>query len=56
MFSMMKKISQKEKFLGWYTTGASFKSHDGQINEVFSKYCDSPVFLVVDVEHNVLFI
>jgi hypothetical protein len=49
MFSMMKKISQKEKFLGWYTTGASFKLHDTQINEVFSKYCERPVFLVVDV-------
>lgn len=52
MFAMMKKISQKEKFLGWYTTGSSFKSHDVQINEVFAKYTDRPIFLVVDVEHN----
>lgn len=47
------QISQKEKFLGWYTTGSSFKSHDTQINEVFAKYTESPVFLVVDVEHYV---
>ena len=59
MFLMMKKvsiaqtqISQKEKFLGWYTTGSSFKAHDSQINAVFSKYNENPVFLVVDVEHN----
>lgn len=52
MFAMMRKISQREKFVGWYTTGDSFKAHDVQINEVFRKYTDRPVFLVVDVEHN----
>ena len=49
----MIKISQKEKFIGWYTTGDSFKAHDVQINEVFRKYTDKPIFLVVDVEHSV---
>lgn len=49
MFDMMRKISQKEKFIGWYTTGDSFKAHDVQINEVFRKYTDKPIFLVVDV-------
>jgi len=39
--------------VGWYTTGDSFKAHDIQINEIFRKYTDRPVFLVVDVEHNV---
>jgi len=49
---MMRKISQKEKFMGWYTTGDSFKAHDVQINEIFRKYTDRPIFLVVDVEHS----
>jgi len=52
MFEMMRKITQKERFIGWYTTGSSFKSHDIQINEVFRKYVPQPVFLVVDVEHS----
>ena len=52
MFEMMKKITQKERIIGWYTTGSSFKGHDIQINEVFRKYVQHPVFLVVDVEHN----
>ena len=49
----LSKISQKEIFVGWYTTGSSFKSHDTQINQVFARYTESPIFLVVDVEHNV---
>ena len=49
------QISQKEKFIGWYTTGDSFRAHDIQINEVFRKYTDKPIFLVVDVEHSVLY-
>ena len=53
MYAMMRKISQKEKFVGWYTTGDSFKAHDIQINEIFRRYTDRPIFLVVDVEHNV---
>ena len=39
--------------MGWYTTGDSFKAHDVQINEIFRKYTDRPIFLVVDVEHSV---
>lgn len=56
MYDMMRKvdilwfqISQKEKFIGWYTTGDSFKGHDIQINEIFRKYADRPIFLLVDV-------
>jgi len=56
MYDMMRKvkilwlqISQKEKFIGWYTTGDSFRSHDIQINEIFRKYADRPIFLLVDV-------
>jgi len=32
MLAMMRKISQKEKFIGWYVTGDSFRAHDIQIN------------------------
>lgn len=49
MFSMFKKINIKEKVLGWYITGATFKSHDVEINELFSNYCPNPVLIVVNV-------
>lgn len=45
------KINVKEKFVGWYTTGSQFKHQDININEIFRKYTTTPVFIVVDVEH-----
>ena len=50
MFSMFKKINIKEKVLGWYVTGSTFKKHDIQINELFAQYCDNPVMIVVNVK------
>lgn len=37
--------------MGWYATGGKFKSQDILINELFRKYNPTPVFIVVDVEH-----
>mmetsp|Transcript_37379 Transcript_37379/g.33520 ORF Transcript_37379/g.33520 Transcript_37379/m.33520 type:complete len:97 (-) Transcript_37379:545-835(-) len=51
MFSMFRKISAKEKVVGWYTTGTKFKPHDIEIHEVFKKYCAHPVLVMIDVEH-----
>lgn len=50
MFAMFKKINIKEKFLGWYTTGTTFKKNDLEINEIFSEYTKDPVLIVVDVK------
>lgn len=50
MFSMFKKINIKEKFLGWYTTGTTFKKNDLEINEIFAEYTTDPVLIVVDVK------
>jgi len=49
MFTMFKKINIKETVLGWYITGASFKPHDLQINEIFANYCQRPVLITCDV-------
>lgn len=49
MFDMFRKINIKEKVLGWYTTGSTFKTHDLDINELISNYCQNPVLVVVDV-------
>ena len=51
MFDMFKKINAKERFIGWYATGGKFKSQDIIINDIFRKYNPTPVFIVVDVEH-----
>lgn len=50
MFSMFRKINIKEKVLGWYVTGTTFKKHDLQINELFAQYCSDPILLVIDVK------
>lgn len=50
MFSMFRKINVKEKLLGWYTTGVRYKPHDIAINELFRRYCDEPIMVLVDVE------
>lgn len=39
--------------MGWYATGDKFKSQDILINELFRKYNPTPVFIIVDVEHQV---
>ena len=35
--------------VGWYTTGVRYKPHDIEINELFRRYCDDPVMVIVDV-------
>ncbi len=50
MFAMFKKINIKEKVLGWYVTGSTFKKHDIEINEIFANYTPHPVLIVVDVK------
>jgi 26S proteasome regulatory subunit N8 len=51
MYAMFKKISAKEKVVGWYITGTKFKPHDIDINELFKKYTPNPVLVMIDVEH-----
>lgn len=55
MLQMTKKISAKEKLLGWYHSGPKLKSNDLKINNsIFKKYCNSqPILLVIDVKQQV---
>lgn len=48
---MFKKINVKEKVLGWYVTGKTFKKEDLEINEIIADYCEEPVLIVVDVKN-----
>ena len=50
MLEMFQKINSKEKLLGWYSSGPKIRPHDIEINEVFRKYCDKPVFVIIDVQ------
>ena len=50
MLEMFQKINKKEKLVGWYSSGPKIRPHDIEINEVFRKYCDKPVFAIIDVQ------
>jgi 26S proteasome regulatory subunit N8 len=50
MLEMFQKINSKEKIVGWYSSGPKIRPHDIEINEVFRKYCDKPVFVIIDVQ------
>lgn len=50
MYLMFKKINIKEKILGWYVTGTTFKEHDIHLNEIWAQYTNFPVLIVVEVK------
>ena len=50
MYEMFQKINTREKLVGWYSSGPKIRPHDIEINEVFRKYCDNPVFVIIDVQ------
>ena len=52
MNEMFQKINKREKLVGWYSSGPKIRPHDIEINEVFRKYCDKPVFIIIDVQEH----
>lgn len=51
MYGMFRKISAREKVVGWYVTSTKFKPHDIEVNELLKKYTPNPVLVMIDVEH-----
>jgi len=49
---MFRRITAKEKVVGWYVTSTKFKPHDTEINELLKKYTPNPILVMVDVEHS----
>merc|ERR1711953_1282340 len=49
-FSMFKKVNQKERVVGWYSTGPKIKPSDLAIHELYRRYCPEPVLVVMDVQ------
>lgn len=50
MRDMFKKINAKERFIGWYHSGAKLRSSDMAINELMKQFTPNPLLLIVDVE------
>eukprot|EP01128_Nolandella_sp_AFSM9_P000803 TRINITY_DN1092_c0_g1_i1.p1 TRINITY_DN1092_c0_g1~~TRINITY_DN1092_c0_g1_i1.p1 ORF type:complete len:319 (+),score=95.83 TRINITY_DN1092_c0_g1_i1:126-1082(+) len=49
MWAMYRKVNASEKVIGWYSSGPKIVSNDLEINEIIRKYCEQPVFVVIDV-------
>jgi len=50
MAAMFKKVNQKERIMGWYSTGPKIKPSDLSIHELFRRYTPEPIFVVMDVQ------
>jgi len=50
MYAMFKKVNQKERVVGWYSTGPKIKPSDLSIHELYRRYCPEPVLVVMDVQ------
>merc|ERR1719174_3054945 len=50
MYAMFKKVNQKERIVGWYSTGPKIKPSDLSIHELYRRYCPEPVLVVMDVQ------
>jgi len=50
MAAMFKKVNQKERVVGWYSTGPKIKPSDLSIHELFRRYTPEPLLVVMDVQ------
>ena len=49
MFKLHKKVTLKEKIIGWYSSLSTISPNDLEIHKVISKYNPTPIFLTTDV-------
>lgn len=49
MAYMFKKVSAKEKVIGFYSTGPKIKPNDIKIDSLMRRFCANPVFVVIDI-------
>lgn len=52
MWAMMRKVNANEKILGWYSTGPKIRTADLDIHELFRRYHNNPIFVIIDVNPN----
>jgi 26S proteasome regulatory subunit N8 len=51
MWSMFRKVSAKERIIGWYHTGPKLHTSDLDINDVIKKFTSHPILVVIDVHY-----
>ncbi|TIB79188.1 hypothetical protein E3Q23_00281 [Wallemia mellicola] len=49
MMEMFKKVNAREKLIGFYHTGPSLRASDLEINELFKRWSNRPVMVVINV-------
>ena len=49
MYEMFRKVSAKEKVVGWYSTGPKIRPADLEIHELIRGYTPHPALVIVDV-------
>jgi len=51
MFAMFRKVSARERIIGWYSTGPKISKSDIDIHQMFmDKYLKHPVYVIIDVK------
>jgi len=52
MFRMCRRVTAKEKVVGWYSTGPKLSHNDIEIHDMFLKYTNEPVYCIIKVNSN----
>ncbi|KAI3635068.1 hypothetical protein MIR68_006634 [Amoeboaphelidium protococcarum] len=50
MFELFRKINSTERVVGWYHSGPKLRASDLEINQVFKRYIQHPVLVIINVE------
>ncbi|KAF8055851.1 maintenance of mitochondrial structure and function-domain-containing protein [Lyophyllum atratum] len=49
MYEMFKKVTARERMIGWYHTGPKLRASDQEITELFKRFVAKPIMVIVDV-------
>lgn len=49
MFGMFRKVSAKEKIVGFYSTGPKIRTNDLDIDVLFRRYVANPLLVIIDI-------
>jgi len=50
MFAMFKKVTAKERVVGWYSTGPKIRPADLEIHDLWRRYTPNPVLVIINVK------
>ena len=45
-------VAASERIVGFYSTGPNIRTADLQVEELFRRFCDNPVLVIIDVRPN----